>query len=430
MMYSAIMVGGVGTRLWPISRERFPKQFTRIIGGRSLFQETLDRAANLSSPEKVYLITNREQSILAREQMWEIGVEVPEENVLIEPEGRNTLPAMLYCLKTLREREGDVKVAVLPSDHILEEDEDYWEAFRKAEELADEYLVTFGIRPKGPNTGYGYISPGEDLGPGYLVREFVEKPDRETAEEYLERGYLWNSGMFVFRTTLFLDECRCLQPELYQAFKGDLVTAYRESPSISVDNGIMERTDRAAVVPLGSYWNDVGSFDALWELLDKDGEGNAVQGECLAVDSNDNLILGNRLVAAIGLRRQAIVDTEDALLVCPLDRAEEVKGLVERLRDMEDRRAEVHRTVNHEWGYTTLLDEGRQLVERVGVKPGYRAGLEVLEGETWVVLSGEAELGEEIFREGQSVPVEPGTVLRNPRGEMLEILRVRRNPYP
>lgn len=431
-MYSAIMVGGVGTRLWPISRERFPKQFAKIVGERSLFQETLGRARNLTSLEKIYIITSRDQSDLVREQMLECGLEVPGENILVEPQGKSTLPAILYCMMTVRQREGDVKVAVLPSDHILEEDLEYRKAFRNAEELAEDHLVTFGIRPKKPSTGYGYIRPGEPVGAGYLVEEFVEKPDVEAAKGYLRRGYLWNSGMFVFRTTLFLEECRRLQPKLYSCFQKDLETAYQEAPRLSVDNGIMERTDRAAVVPLGSYWNDVGSFDALWELLEKDQDGNAVHGECLIADSRDNLILARRLLAVIGLRRQVVVDTDDALLVCPMGRSQEVKEVVERLQSMQDPRVESHRSVTYRWGYITLLDERRFMVERVGVKAGHRSTLEPAGPETWMVLCGKAivhhEEGDRTLSEEESIVVGPGASLSNPEDGMLEVLRIRRNP--
>lgn len=289
-------------RIWhpplPAEPNLLPEAVHPPPGEESLFQLTVRRALLFSSPDEVYAITGAAHRFLAADQPAEIDAPC---RVLIEPEGRNTLPAIVYGMTAILEECGDDTVAVLSSDQFVEAGDAYAAAFRAAERLAQDRLVTFGIAPTSPHTGYGYTRPGEPLPGGYAVGAFVEKPDLSTAERYMREGYLWNSGMFLFRAALFLEECRRLAPEVEEA--------YAQTPKISVDYGIMERTDRAAVVPLACPWSDVGSFDALYRLSEKDDAGNAVRGEYIGIDGRNNLVVSDRLVATIGLSDLAVVDT-------------------------------------------------------------------------------------------------------------------------
>ena len=279
-MKTLILAGGKGTRLWPLSRELMPKQFIKLFGERSLFQRTVERALLFSKPSEIFVVTNEAYRFRILDDLRELGIEIPGENILLEPLAKNTLPAILWATLKIEEDFGNSVVAVLPSDHVIEANDAYQEAFERAGELAKSHLVTFGIKPTRPHTGYGYIKPGEKIGElGYRVAEFKEKPDLETAKRYVESGYYWNSGMFAFSTSLFIEEVRKHAPDVWEAFEegGDIEEVYNRIPEISIDYGVMERTDKAAVVPLNSYWNDLGSFDAIYEALEKDEDGNAVR---------------------------------------------------------------------------------------------------------------------------------------------------------
>jgi mannose-1-phosphate guanylyltransferase/mannose-6-phosphate isomerase len=265
-MKTLILAGGSGTRLFPLSRACYPKQFIPLLGKESLFQRTVRRALLFSRPEEIYIITNAAHRFLVADQLATISAAC---RILIEPEGKNTLPAIVYGMTTILAEEEDALVAVLPSDQLITPDDAYWAAFHSAENLAQDHLVTFGITPTSPHTGFGYIRPGEALPGGYAVGAFVEKPDAETAERYMNEGYLWNAGMFLFRAALFMEECRRLAPEVAEAFTLSVKEAYARTPKVSVDYGIMELTDRAAVVPLASPWSDVGSFDALYRVSER-----------------------------------------------------------------------------------------------------------------------------------------------------------------
>lgn len=355
-MKTLILAGGSGTRLWPLSREFLPKQFIKLLDDKSLFQKTVERSLIFSSPEDITVVANKNHKFLVYSQIEELKVDIPKENVLLEPKSKNTLPAIYYAIK-----HADINgiVAVLPSDHVVEVDESYKRAFSDAANLAKDYLVTFGIKPYKPHTGYGYIKPGAKLKAGYKVEAFVEKPDRETAKKYVKEGYFWNSGMFVFNSELFVEECLKYARDVVESFKNPLEKAYELTPSVSVDYGIMEKTDKAAVVKLESFWSDVGSFDAIYELMEKKN-GNAVRGNVVALNSNNNLFIGNknRLIAAVGLKDTVIVDTKDAVLVCKRDQAQKVKEIVDKLKKKKDDRIQYHSTVYRPWGSYTVLEEG------------------------------------------------------------------------
>ena len=444
-MKTLILAGGKGTRLWPLSRELMPKQFIRMFDEYSLFQKTVQRALIFSKSDEIFVVTNDMYRFRVLDDLRELGLELPENNILLEPLGKNTLPAIFWGIKRIEETFGDSIVAVLPSDHLIEANENYIEAFRNAERLAKRYLVTFGIKPTKPHTGYGYIKPGERLDGGYTVAEFKEKPDLETAKRYVENNYLWNSGMFMFDTGVFTEEVKKHAPEVYEAFEEarDIRKAYELVPEVSVDYGVMEKTDRAAVVPLNAYWNDLGSFDAIYEVMEKDEIGNAVKvggrkGYHIGVNSRNNLVMTNRLTATVGVEDLIIIDTDDALLVAHRGEGQRVKEVYRRLKEMKDERVMVHRTAYRPWGSYTVLEEGdRYKIKRLTVLPGKKLSLQMHyhRSEHWVVVRGTAKvrIGEKeiLLRPGESTFIPAGVVhrLENPGKVVLEVIETQIGEY-
>ena len=435
-MKTIILAGGSGTRLFPLSREHYPKQFIPLLDDESLFQNTVKRALLLSTPQEITIVTNAEHRFLVRDHLAAIGCDC---RVLVEPVGRNTLPAIYYGVKEITRENGPDTVAVLPSDHLITATGEFQEAFRRAERFAKDYLVVFGVRPTTPHTGYGYIRPGESLGDGGArVDAFVEKPDLETARSYVADGYLWNSGMFCFDAGLFLSECEVCAPEVVRAFEQPLEDAYNATPALSIDYGVMEKTRRAAVVPLESDWSYVGNFDAVYAALPKNGDGNAVRCEHIGIDSSGNLIIADSLVATVGVHDIAIVETKDAILVAARDEAQRVGEIVKALRDRGDTRALFHTQVHRPWGSYTNLEEGRSYkIKRVTVPPKRRLSLQMHHhrSEHWVVVTGCAEvtIGDKTFlvRNGESTFVPAGTVhrLANPGILPLELIEVQIGEY-
>ncbi|HID42625.1 MAG TPA: mannose-1-phosphate guanylyltransferase/mannose-6-phosphate isomerase [Archaeoglobaceae archaeon] len=434
-MRTVILAGGSGTRLWPLSREAYPKQFIKLFDGFSLFEKTVERALIFSRPEDIYIVTNQRYEFDVTDALSDAGVSVPDENILLEPASKNTLPAIYFAIKKIEEK-GESKVIVLPSDHFIEVSENYRDAFEKASELAEKYLVTFGIKPTKPHTGYGYIKLGKKVGGGYIVEKFVEKPDSEKAKKYLNEGYLWNSGMFMFKSGIFMEECEKYQPEIVKAFESE--NPYEIVPEISIDYGLMEKTDKAAVVSLDIYWNDVGSFDAFHEVFEKDENQNAIKGECIAIDSENNFIIANRLVGAVGIKDTIIVDTRDSVLVCSRKDAQKVKEIVSILKSRGDERAEIHRTTYRPWGSFTILEEGSLYkIKKLTVLPGKRLSLQkhYHRNEHWVVVKGVAKVtvGDKTFmlERGSNTFIPAGSIhrLENPGKITLEVIEVQIGEY-
>ncbi|MEM4509270.1 MAG: mannose-1-phosphate guanylyltransferase, partial [Archaeoglobaceae archaeon] len=351
-MKTLILAGGKGTRLWPLSRELMPKQFIKIFDNSTLFQKTVERALLFSKPEEIFIVANKEYKFRILDDLADLSVEIPMENIFLEPKAKSTLPAIFWVLKA-----NSGKFAVLPSDHLIEVNEDYKRAFRSAEKLSDDYLVTFGIKPTRAHTGYGYIKPGNEAGDGFIVDEFKEKPDLETAKRYVQSGYYWNSGMFLFDSAIFVEEVKKLAPDVFKAFESDNIEEiYEKLPEISVDYGILEKSKKVAVVPLATKWSDLGSFDSLYEVLSKDEHGNVSIGEKpLALDSKKNLVISQKLTAMIGVENLIVVDTEDALLISKMGESEKVRELHKVLSKKGDKRIVVHRTAYRPWGSYTLL---------------------------------------------------------------------------
>ena len=451
-MTNIILCGGSGTRLWPISRTLMPKQFVKLFDDRSLFQMTVER--NRSLCDKQLVVSNAEQYFLAQDQLEELdtefGVRSSEFRFLLEPVGRNTAPAIALACMALDPEE---VVLVTPSDHLIKNQKAYEEAVRTAEKLANEdCLVTFGIEPQYPETGFGYIEFGvqslEFRDKGFDVVKFHEKPDLKTAESYLQKNseprtpnsehYLWNSGMFCFKAGTYLDELKKYAPEIYDACDTAFQNAKSESrtptpelirirhedmaaiPDESIDYAVMEKSDRVKVVPCDIGWSDLGSFDALYDELPKDENGNTQNPNHIAVDSKNNLVLGDeRTVATIDVEDLMIVDTGDALLIAKKGSGQKVKKVVEKLKAQKSDLPNIHLTAHRPWGtYTVLEDTPGYKIKRIVVKPGKRLSLQkhFHRNEHWIVVSGTATVtvGEETYyvRPNESTYIKMGEIHR------------------
>jgi len=433
-MKSIILAGGVGTRLWPLSREYYPKQFLQM-DGHSLFQDTCERAARLSGSDGMYIVTNEIHQYLAKNQVEELGYSLDDDHFLAEPEGKNTLPAISWAMQRIKKTSPAATAVVFPSDHLL--DNNALDAIASAEPLAEKYLVTFGVKPTSPHTGYGYIKPGKSLAIGSVVEEFKEKPDERTAESYVRAGYLWNSGIFLLSTTCFFKELKRYSPHLYKVFAGGIAPDYSQIESISIDYGLLEHSERVAVVLLDTPWSDLGTFKALCAVAKPDAEGNVGSAEYLSA-KNNYVYAPKKHVGLIGVNNLVVVDTTDALLICDKEHTEQVKQLVNRYNKKKDPVTRFHRQVHRPWGsYTELECNGMYKIKRVSVKPGQKLSLQLHHhrSEHWVVVSGTAEVelnGEtRLLRQGESTFVHSGMLhrLRNPGVIPLEVIEVQLGEY-
>lgn len=454
MLVPLILSGGSGTRLWPISRKNLPKQFLSLAGSETLFQQTIRRAMSLPDVVAPIVVASDDHRFLAAEQLQELNVQSPD--ILLEPVARNTAPAIAVGALRAMARHKDAIVLVLPADHLIGDNPSFHEAVAKARPLAEQgWLVTFGIRPDRPETGFGYIRRGQTLeGDTFKVDQFVEKPKLEVAEHYLASGeYDWNSGMFMFRAARYLEELGTHAPamlacarEAFEKANTDLdfirleVQAFSAAPSDSIDYAVMEKTARAAVVPVACGWSDIGSWDALWLAADKDANGNHFEGDVLALDTSGTLVRSHdrHLVATVGLKDVVVVTTPDATLVARRDASQDVKKIVDALKAAGRTEHDLHRVVHRPWGMYDSLESGdRFQVKRIVVKPGAALSMQMHHhrAEHWIVVKGVAEVtcDDKVFllAENQSTYLPLGSKhrLRNPGKVPVELIEVQSGTY-
>ncbi|MGZ5619379.1 MAG: mannose-1-phosphate guanylyltransferase/mannose-6-phosphate isomerase [Methylobacter sp.] len=460
-----ILSGGSGTRLWPLSREQYPKQLLKLVGEFSMLQATALRLKNMTliDGEKVsdpILVGNEEYRFLMAEQMRQIGIQ--NFPLILEPCGRNTAPALTLAALKVQFDDPDAVMIVMPADHIIQDEQAFREAIRLGVGLAETgKLVTFGIQPTAPETGYGYIRLGQSLGDhAFQVAQFVEKPNQVTAEKYLASGeFLWNGGIFAIKSSVWLDKIQQCRPDIasatVQAFNSrtqdnDFIRPapdhFSVCPSESIDYAVMEKlaseqsnTSDVVVVPLAANWSDVGAWDALWEIGEKDELGNVLMGDVIAVDTCDSLVLSSkRLVACVGLSDVVIVETPDAILVADKAHLQKIKNVVTQIKAAGRTETDAHRKINRPWGWYDCIDDGdRFQVKHIMVNPGASLSLQLHHhrAEHWVVVRGTAQVtrGEEVFfiSENQSTFIPLGTIhrLENPGKVTLEMIEVQSGTY-
>lgn len=453
LLIPVVLCGGSGTRLWPLSRDSYPKQFLQLLGKHSLLQRTVQRVSSLPQVATPMMVTHESSRFIVAEQLRETGIR--DARILLEPMRRNTAPAIASAALCALSKHEDPLMLVLPSDHLIKDTEAFHRAIQVASRAAREgKLVTFGIKPTHAETGYGYICANEpDPDSARPVLEFVEKPDRTTAEQYLANGnYYWNSGMFLFRAQVFLDELEAHQPEVLAACRESLAAAaqdmdfvrldeaaYAKSPDIAVDYAVMERTHNAAMVALDAEWSDIGSWASVWEAADKDEHNNASQGDTMLEGCANCLVHAtDRLVVAVGLRNVVVVETPDAILVMDADHAQQTRQVVKRLSDVQRPEATQHRKIFRPWGaYDSIGTGSRFQVKRISVKQGAKLSLQMHHhrAEHWVVVSGTAKITngdkEYLLTENQSTYIPVGVVhsLENPGKIPLELIEIQSGEY-
>jgi len=450
-MKPVVLSGGSGTRLWPLSRGAYPKQFLPLTSDNTMLQETLLRLRGISGMSAPLVICNEAHRFMVAEQLREIDTK--PHAIMLEPVGRNTAPAVALAALAV---DPDEILLILPADHVIDNIAVFHSVVEQAIcEAEKDHLVTFGIVPSGPETGYGYIQAKkeESEATSHKVNCFVEKPDLATATEYLDSGdYYWNSGMFVFKASRYLDELERFNPQMLAACKTAYINAKEDADftrvdraafeacqADSIDYAVMEKTDSAVVIPLDADWNDVGSWAALWEIAEKDSNGNALKGDVLTHDTKNSYIHSDqKLIATIGVSDLVIIESDDAIMVAPRDRVQEVKEIVAQLKAKKRSECDVHRKVYRPWGYYDSIDNGeRHQAKRIFVKPGAKLSLQMHHhrAEHWIVVKGTAQVtrGDEQFfvSENESTYIPIGTIhsLENRGAIPLEMIEVQSGSY-
>ncbi len=462
MLIPVILSGGSGTRLWPLSRELYPKQLLPLVGNHTMLQETARRLEGVADVAAPIIVCNESHRFMVAEQMLQLGTRPGA--IILEPVGRNTAPAVAVAAlvalaspvarKREKGEEEDPILLVLPADHVIRDLGAFREAVAAGRTAAEGgKLVTFGVVPDRPETGYGYIRKAKGEGPAYPVAEFVEKPSLETAVRYVQSGeYFWNSGMFMFRARAYLAELRRHAPAMLSACEDAVAAAKRDldftrlsaetfgaCPSDSIDYAVMEKTGEAVVVPLDAGWSDVGSWSALQDALPRDAAGNVVSGDVITEGTRGSYLHAtSRLIAAVGLTDHVVVETKDAVLVAPRDKVQDVKALVSRLKAQGRYETSLHREVFRPWGSYDSIDNGdRFQVKRLVVKPGASMSLQLHHhrAEHWIVVSGTARItrGEETFLLGENestfIPMGTKHRIENPGKVTLHIIEVQSGSY-
>jgi mannose-1-phosphate guanylyltransferase len=453
MLCPVVMAGGSGSRLWPLSRELYPKQFLRLGNSQlTMLQATLGRLQGLEC-ESPWIICNEQHRFIAAEQLRQVGIE--HAGILLEPEGRNTAPAVAMAALMSLEQADDPLLLILAADHEISDLQDFHQGIAAAQELAEAgYLVTFGVVPSCAATGYGYIKKAEAIDDlGFSVERFVEKPDLESASRYIASGeYLWNSGMFLFKASRFIEELTLYRPDIVDACRASISgrsqdmhfvrpspAAFAACPSESIDYAVMENSSRVAVVPLGSGWNDVGSWSALWDIASKDEDNNVTKGDVYRAHVSGSYICAeHRFVGVIGVQDLIVVETKDAVLVVHRDSVQDVKKVVDYLKSEQRHEHVNHREIYRPWGKYDSVDHGsRYQVKRITVNPGCKLSVQMHHhrAEHWIVVSGTARVqnGERSYlvTENQSTFIPVGQVhsLENPGVIPLELIEVQSGTY-
>ena len=454
MILPVIMAGGSGSRLWPLSRDLMPKQFLKLDAELTMLQATVMRLQGLNA-EAALVICNEDHRFVAAEQLRQI--KQLNHNIILEPAGRNTAPAIALAALTAIKKGQDPLLLVLAADHVIADVEAFQQAVMTATEFANaDQLVTFGIVPTAAETGYGYIKRGQskDLNSSaYQVAQFVEKPKLDSALQYVKSGeYYWNSGMFLFKASHYLAELQQHRPDIYAACDQAMAEvdpdldfirvnqqAFLACPSESIDYAVMEKTAAAVVVPLDANWSDVGSWSSLWDISEKNDQGNVHKGDVLSCDSSDNYVFAETgLVATVGLQNIVVVQTKDAVLVAAKDRVQDVKSIVQQLKDLGRSEHKIHREVYRPWGKYDSIDQGqRYQVKRITVNPGQKLSVQMHHhrAEHWIVVAGTALVSidgvDSMLSENQSVYIPLGAVhaLENPGKIPLELIEVQSGTY-
>ena len=443
-VYPVLLAGGSGTRLWPVSRELYPKQLVKFIGDDSLIQSTIKRMTPVLDSENIRVVCGQEHFYEIARHMKEIGIE-PDKKIICEPCGRNTAPAILLAVLSILKQQGDAVICVFPADHVIRNTKDFHEKLVSAVKLAEmDYIVTFGITPHYAETGYGYIEGAGELPEQALaVKRFVEKPDLETARHYLASGkFFWNSGMFAFKASTMIHEVETHQPDLLHKMNAmELDTnaisleAYQQLPNVSIDYAVMEKTNKGAVVPSDFGWSDIGSWKSLYDFIAKDSNGNVFDGDVIAQDTRNCFVMGyERLIATNNIDNMVVIETPDSVFVSDMESSRDVKSIVTRLKEKGRSEFKKHKTVHHPWGTLTVLEitDDFRITKQV-VYPG--AKLEIKTGDSTskhvYVTKGQARVTKDeagrVLKKGQFLDLLPkqSVILENPSPDKVHIVELK-----